>query len=285
MIDLSSGIIEATRRYFKWCVGIFFINGIGTAIERRLLNYFKTDMSRRKSQMKLLSPDFSIKLDAGANTYSIEATVLAPNSCHFSGGAQIGIPVGMSVMPETQPVTLLVHRRPGYCALLILPILFRLQEIPLTRGKTHVTAFTVVDGTVMGAATKKIPTETQFVSMVLDGVSQEREDSGIVIESVSGWINAMPGTGTSPTVYVALTMSAPGLGYQCTLSDEGVGGETGRTLLLRLKCTKSAENALDRFSHSSSVNFSRSVKDENELDSVAVEFEGKIYSDRLEIVR
>ncbi|MCG6859442.1 MAG: hypothetical protein LJE67_15395, partial [Salaquimonas sp.] len=109
---------------------------------------------------------------------------------------------------------------------------------------------------------------------------QMAPSSGVIVRSVNGWINARPGSG-GPTLITIVNVFAPCLNYEFKLVDKGPFGFTGLTLLIELVAT--LPDACQRGIFEGPIRFEKALESSSDFDSVAVEFEGELYFDPLEV--
>lgn len=93
-------------------------------------------------------------------TFDLFSVTLVPDTSYRGLPPYSGIPEGMMVTPETEPVILPLQRVSDWAMQVANPITQALYEIPLGQGKTQVVAFVVLDGKVLGKGVVS-PTEVQ----------------------------------------------------------------------------------------------------------------------------
>ncbi|RDV03341.1 hypothetical protein DXH78_01295 [Undibacter mobilis] len=219
-------------------------------------------------------------VNGGQNAYSLDAVVFVPNGCYFGNGAQRGVPLGLSVTPETESVILHLGRHEGVmCTQGVTPVRFQLAGIPISLGKTRLTAFVVMNGVVVGASSIAVPSGNESELAALTTlVAPQRSGAWIGPGEVGGWINRMP-IGPS-SVHIRVGMWAPTSGYLYRLTMVGPFGFTGRTLLCDLLATRPSGIALDVICHTI-VPADGPLGPAEQYDSVLVRFEGTLAGGRL----
>lgn len=104
--------------------------------------------------MELFKPNLTLvpQLD---DVYDLLSVTLTPTACFQAGRATIGEPPGVVVTPETLAVTLEIRKVGQVCADVITPVRHFLRglEVGGDSGKTHVTAYAVFCGAVVGVST------------------------------------------------------------------------------------------------------------------------------------
>ena len=225
--------------------------------------------------MNLFKPRLTIQLDASLKTYSVLAELDAPTGCYIAAGSQLGLPPGQVATPESETVTLRIDRRGDFCTQAIKTLEYQVSGIPITEGKTTLVAFAVFGSEVLGVSSAAIP---QFEAA--DRLAVTSEPSGASLVSLNGWIDAMPPG--SPTLIAVLSLWAPCRNYDFEIERVGPFGVTGRTLLLRLHAQQPSTclNAV----FAGTERFQEKLESADRFDSVAVEFEGNITLDELEVV-
>ncbi|OCW58970.1 hypothetical protein AWJ14_04445 [Hoeflea olei] len=153
---------------------------------------------------------------------------------------------------------------------------FKIPGIPLVDGKTMLVAFAVVSDKVVGVGSQMIPQPEQKALSMLASVSQP---SGVRIQSVNGWINAMPPG--RPKVIAVVNVFAPCINYSFDFENKGSFGFTGRTLLVELKAR--LPGACQKAIFEGPVRFEAELESVEQFDSIAVAFEGELHFDALEI--
>lgn len=225
--------------------------------------------------MGLFKPIVSLTLDPSLKTYTMDAMVVVPNGCYSEAGARLGVPGGMVVTPETEGVILTIVKHDGPCTQGLKVLSFSLPRIPLTIGKSILTAFAVIDDKSVGTTSAQIPQ--------LEGLSAEAGEpqapSGVRITSVNAWINAMPPG--PPRLIAMVHVCAPCSNYTFNFTDKGGFGITGRTLLVALQATRPEVCLTAVFD--GPLRFEKPLDSPGQFDSIAIEFEGQLYLDPLEI--
>ena len=230
--------------------------------------------------MNMFKPNIKIIISPSLKTYSLEITVLVPSGCYLNAGATTGVPAGHFILPESEPVTLNIVRHDGLCTQALQTLTFKIAWLPLTIGKNSVVAFVVVNGEVVSVGSKPI---IQFQKNVkaLNTTSSPITSSGVILRSISGWINAMP-PGPANIILI-VNVFAPCINYDYKFTNLGPFGFTGRTLLVKFEA--SLPDACQKAIFEGPKRFEQKIDDVNQFDSIAVEFEGNLYLDPLEIVQ
>lgn len=230
--------------------------------------------------MSNLEPILSLTINGGHNTYTLDAVVFVPNSCYFGNGAVRGIPLGISVTPETESVMLYLGREVGrMCTQVVTPVRFQLPGIPIALGKNRLTAFVIMDGVVVAAASIAVPSgnETELATLVALTTPQ-KSGAWIGPGEVGGWINRMPPG--PPSIHIRVGMWAPTSGYSYRLTPVGPFGFTGRTLLCDLVAIRPTGAVLEVISHTV-VPADSLLGASEQYDSVLVRFEGSMAGGRI----
>lgn len=103
-----------------------------------------------------LNVKLELKWTAG-DTYDAEVAVEIKDSCYHEKGLTIGLPPGQVTIPEIEPLTFtFTHDEGKACGDIDRWVTGKIQ-IPHSAGKSKVTAFAVVNGRVVGEATKDFP--------------------------------------------------------------------------------------------------------------------------------
>lgn len=225
----------------------------------------------------MFKPILLIKIDASLKTYTLTAIITVPNGCYSNGGTALGIPDGQVAFPEAETVILNIIKHEGPCTEGIRTLVFKLERIPLTIGKSSIIAYAIVGDEIVGVQSSPIPGAPQAHLME----SAAPQASGIQIASVNAWTNAMPGG--DPRLIARVNVHAPCTNYEYSFIDKGPFGFTGKTLLVEMKAALST--ACDRTNFDGHIRFEKMLSDANEFDSIAVAFEGDLYFDPLEIIQ
>lgn len=228
--------------------------------------------------MKMFQPSICLSPDFNAEYYSMYATVPVPSGCYVAAAAIPELPPGVQLAVPAQPMQLVIKKH-ELCFQKVPELDYWYSGLQVQKGVDQFIAFSVLDGEVLGVASVPIP---QFDPEALTKLTRPgpAEASGAVLQSVSGWIDAMPGS--APDMHVIITMWAPTDGYTYEVKDAGPFGFTGRTLLLEL--TANAPQAGPDIVTVTEIRFDRELKDKCEFDSVAVLFEGRFMFDALQVV-
>ncbi|WP_170476954.1 hypothetical protein [Ruegeria arenilitoris] len=230
--------------------------------------------------MEFFKPQLSIKINPNLKSYDVEATVVVPTGCYVKVGASAGAPPDQYTLPEVEPITLAIKSTDGPCIQAPQVLTFKVRWLPLTIGKTTVLAFVTVDGDVVATGSKRIVSFSNDIIASAADTALPPPGSGIEINSVSAWINAQPPQ--PPSLIAIVNVTAPCLNYEFTFDDKGPFGITGKTRLVELIAT--LPDACDRVIFEGPVRFETELASKNEFDSIAIEFEGELYLDPLEIV-
>lgn len=233
--------------------------------------------------MGSLEPVLSLTVNSANNAYTLDAVVYVPNSCYFGNGAVRGIPLGISVTPETESVMLYLGRAAGrMCSQMVTPVLFQLPGIPIQLGKKSLTAFVIMDGVVVGASTIVVPSgnEPQLGALAM-AAAPAKSGAWIGPGEVGGWINRMPMG--PPSVHVRVGMWAPTSGYTYRLTMIGPFGFTGRALLCDLVAVRPTGLALDVLAHTT-VPADGPLNGHEQYDAVMVQFEGGMAGGRISTI-
>lgn len=225
----------------------------------------------------MFKPQTRIIIDPSLKTYTVEAFVTVPNGCYSAAGATLGVPKGHVVIPETESVTLNIAKHDGPCTEAIQVLHFRLERIPLSEGKSRVVAFAVVDDEVVGVNSWPIVglPDAELMSRELP------EPTGIRITSINAYVNAMrPGP---PRLISMVNVWAPCMNYEYAFKDKGPFGFTGKTLLVEMTASL-PDGVCQKAIFKGPVRFARKLASAEEFDSIAIAFEGQLYTDPLEIV-
>lgn len=230
-----------------------------------------------------LEPVLSLTVNSGQGTYSLDAVVFVPNSCYFGNGAVRGIPIGISVTPETESVMLYLGRDVGrMCTQVVTPVRFQLPGIPMSFGKSRLTAFVIMDGVVVAASSIAVPSgNEQELATLAALAAPQKSGAWIGPGEVGGWINRMPPGPAS--IHVRVGMWAPTSGYSYHLTLVGPFGFTGRTLLCDLVAIPPTGRVLQVLSHTVVPADTQLGAPEN-YDSVLVRFEGSMAGGRISTI-
>ena len=231
--------------------------------------------------MDFFKPFLRVTISPSLKTYKVTAYVLVPNGCYSNAGVVPQAPKGHVHIPETQPLTLNIKHHDGICTDGIKVLTFTIAHLPLSEGITSVTAFAMVDDKVTGISSSPILQAGTDKSHIAE-LTSTMPPSGVIIQSVNGWINAMPGS-DGPTMIVLVNVYAPCSNYDFEFQDLGPFGFTGSTLLLKLTAT--LPGACLRGIFDGPIRFDKKLASAKEFDSVAVVFENELYFDPLEIAR
>lgn len=226
--------------------------------------------------MAMFKPVIKLILNPNLGTYTMEANVIVPNGCYSAAGATLGVPDGTVIVPEAQGVVLNIIKHDGPCTEAIKVLTFKLECIPLSAGKSSLVAFAVVGEDVAGVSSGPIPKPDDTKARATGATPP----SGIVINSLNGWINAMPPG--PPNLIALVNVWAPCMNFKYDFRVIGPFGFTGRTLLVEMTAT--LPGACAKAIYEGPVRFEHQLESANLFDSLAIEFEGRLYMDQLEIV-
>ncbi|WP_170378412.1 hypothetical protein [Ruegeria atlantica] len=224
--------------------------------------------------MSYFKPLVSIKINADLKTYDVEAIVVVPTGCYASLGGELGVPDGYVTSPEAEPITLNIKSTDGPCVQGPQVLKFKLRWLPITIGKTSVVAFVTVDGKVRGVGSATIP------NISVEATTVPTPSSGVDVTSVSAWINAQPPG--KPTLVANVGVWAPCANYRYDFFDKGPFGITGRTRLVELKA--SLRDVCLRAVFVGPLRYELELESADDFDSLAIEFEGELFLDKLEVV-
>ena len=230
--------------------------------------------------MDLFTPHIKIILDPSLKTYSAEISVLVPNGCYFNGGTSLGVPPGFVIVPESEPVILHIQKHEGFCTQALKNLKFTIPFLPLTAGKTNLVAFVLVNDEVVSTGSKPI---IEFAEQAVE-LAQTRSpvpSSGVIINSINGWINARPPE--PPKLILTVNIFAPCSNYKYKFTELGPFGITGKSLLVKFEA--SLDDACEKRPFDGPKEFETKIDDVNQYNSVAVEFEGAILLDPLEVLQ
>jgi hypothetical protein len=233
--------------------------------------------------MAFLQPILCVQPSADLKSYTLEATVLARDGCYVAGGVAAGWPPYVSGTPEMEPVQLLVARRKGPCSESLQPLSFVKQGMPLSAGRTSLAAYVMLDDAngdnaepaIVGVASMAIPRPEDATRLKLEPASAAKSGAWIGSGEVSGWIDRLPGPGSSPTAHVRVGMWAPTPGYKFQLKSIGPLGSSGMILLCEMKATRPSGTLPDLLSHKV-VAHDGPLGPKQSYTSVAVTFEDKL---------
>lgn len=206
---------------------------------------------------------------------------MVPSGCYISAGAELGAPKGQILIPENEPVTLNIHKHDGFCTLGLKTLKFNIKNIPLSGGKTALVAFVQVDDELVAVGSTPILSMSQDKNEDVSSLLTTKTivSSGAEVESISAWINAQPPT--PHQLILIANMYAPCMNYDYKFTDLGPFGFTGRTLLVRLEATLTSGCQKGIFQ--GPVRFEKQLKGDNLFDSIALEFEGELFIEALDI--
>ncbi len=230
--------------------------------------------------MNFLKPFLTLTPDFNGQFYSMTARIFAPNGCYLAAGTFAGWPKGMVGVPEAQPMQLYVQNQGVFCTQAIKRLDFHHSGLACA-GKSHMVAMTILEGNTLGQSTAVVPYfDPKELLNRLEVSSKTSTSSNAFVDSVNASVDCRPSS--NPDLFVAISVTAPTLEY--TFSVEGLGpfGITGRTLLLRLHAKKpkiGPEVLTPKV-----VRFQEELEQCNQFDSVAMEFEGKLYFDTIEFL-
>lgn len=225
----------------------------------------------------MFKPQTRIIIDPSLKTYTVEAFVTVPNGCYSAAGATLGVPKGHVVIPEAEGVILNIAKHDGLCIEAIQVLHFRLERIPLNKGKNRLIAFAVVDDEVVGVTSRPIPGLPGLKQME----SEISQPSGIRISSLNAYVNAMPPV--PPRLIAVVNVWVPCMNYEFKFTDKGSYGFSGKTLLMEMTATL-PDGICQKAIYEWPVRYEKQLASAEEFDSIAVAFEDLLYVDPLEIV-
>lgn len=236
--------------------------------------------------MEMFKPRITIKLErswlqpnAGDLTYTVEATVMVPSFCYSNAGTSLGEPTGIILRGE-EAISFKVQRHDGLCAQAVQFLRFKITGIPISTGKYRLRAFVTVNDEIVAVGSQPLPRIESDDDLPHIAAVSPVSNSGVEIRSLSAWVNAMP-PGPANVIAIA-NLFAPCGNYDFSFTDLGPFGFTGRTLRIRLNAN--LQDACDRVIFEGPIRFEKEIENSQSFDSIAVEFEGDLYFDPLEIV-
>lgn len=182
--------------------------------------------------MQMFEPQLTLTLEPDGD-YTLDAVTITPNGSYSAGRAVRGAPSNVRVRPDVQPVLLHLRHRGGPALMVLRPVRHRVGNLKLGGtpgafhggvGKTHVLAFVMVDGKVVGSATIATP-----------GAHEPGPGKPPVAVDSSDWYawrNEMPPGPAS--FHVTGTVHAPTPGYRASLRPASPQGINPAELILDL---------------------------------------------------
>lgn len=183
--------------------------------------------------MEMLRPELSLVSEADG-AYTLKSVTMTPNGCFTAGLPLLGPPPGQLVTPETLAVTLRVNRSGEFCPMAITPVRHTLADLRLgaEHGKTHVTAFVVVNDLDTGgsflAGQNSIPAPASAHAMVFAMEDRPLADG----DQWSATANLKPPAPFTLHVQGEVIASTPG--HRAHLTKSEPQGVNSRILLLDL---------------------------------------------------
>jgi hypothetical protein len=89
--------------------------------------------------------------------YEAQVSVEIIDSCYHPGALSVGLPSGVVVLPEVEPLTFTFTRDEGKACADVVRTVDKTITATSSAGKQKVTAFAVVNGAVAGSDTKPFP--------------------------------------------------------------------------------------------------------------------------------
>src|SRR5262245_54508407 len=173
------------------------------------------------TSLQVFQPVLALSWDTSSKQYSLKAATLVPSGHYSAGAGQDGaVPAGISLIPETHGVTLPIVFHAGPATQAFKVIEHNVLLSGLTTGHRTVTAFTVLQGAVVGASTIGLPSAAQEFTLTSPGSSLTAASfaaqPGVAPTKVPGpswaaWINNMPIGPRSLHVIGSVTVPNPGV--------------------------------------------------------------------------
>jgi hypothetical protein len=153
--------------------------------------------------MEMFEPQLTLTREKDGQ-YTMHALTLTPNTCYSAGRAQLAPPPEVLVAPEVQPVMLHLRARRGHCAQTVTPVRHRVRDLQLgdAYGKTSVSAFVMLDGSIVGSANVRVQEPGPC-----GGVSP----GAVLTCDWYAWVNRM--TPGAVALHVTCTVLAPHAGF------------------------------------------------------------------------
>lgn len=98
-----------------------------------------------------------------ADSLTMIARLLVPNGCYSEAGTKEGWPESAGI-PETLPIQLLIDQADGPCTRAVKPLAFHRDVTKEAEGKSTLTAFSMLDGKVVGAGSVPLDALQRSVS-------------------------------------------------------------------------------------------------------------------------
>lgn len=176
--------------------------------------------------MQMFQPQLTLLREPDGE-FTLVATTPTPSSCYAAGRAVHEVPPNVRLLPEVFSVLLHLRARTGPCLMFVKPVHHRLRHLKLgtDHGKTSVTAFTLLDGRILGSASIPVPAS--------GGSLPSKNPVPVDTADWYAWVNRMPPGPAS--FHVTGTVVLPSPGYEVALRVAAPQGINPSQLLLSLE--------------------------------------------------